>query len=195
MLGRARLLSVVATILAGALGVISSTQTWVVVTLADGAAHTVDVAGAAAIPVLAPLSLATLALGAALSIVGLLLRWVFGVLTLVIAVALGILTSLAAFATPVAAYAASVTSTTGITGTDAVAALVSSATTTPWPYVTLVAWVVLLAAGIMTLATATRWGGTGRRYRTDAGAAGAASRPRDAVDSWDDLSRGSDPTA
>ncbi|KAA9110585.1 Trp biosynthesis-associated membrane protein [Microbacterium rhizomatis] len=195
MLSRARLLAVVVTIAAGALGVISSTQTWLVVTLADGADHTVDVAGAAAIPVLAPLSLATLALGAALSIVGLVLRWVFGVLTVVIAVALGILTATTVLATPVSAYATSVTSTTGITGTDAVAALVSSTQATAWPYVTLIVWVVLLAAGIMTLVTATRWRGSGRRYRTEGGGRAAASRPRDAIDSWDDLSRGSDPTA
>lgn len=195
MIARARLLAVVATIAAGALGVIASTQTWLLVTLSGGAAHTVDVPGAAAIPVIAPLSLATLALGAALSIVGLVLRWVFGVLTLAIAVTLGILTSVVSFATPVSAYAAAVTKTTGITGTDAVAALVSSVTATPWPYATLVAWALLLFAGISTLVTASRWRGLGRRYRTDPDAPAAAGRPRDAIDSWDDLSRGSDPTA
>ena len=41
-------------------------------------------------------------------------------------------------------------------------------TLTPWPAVTLVAWVVLLAAGAFVVATARTWKGTGRRYRTDA---------------------------
>lgn len=195
MIARARLLAVVATIAAGALGVISSTQTWLDVVLSDGTTHTLEVAGAAAVPVLAPLSLAVLALGAALSIVGLVLRWVFGALTIVIAIALGILTAAAAFATPVSAFAATVTEATGITGTDAVAALVASAAPTPWPTVTLAGWLVLLAAGGLTLVTAPRWRGAGRRYRTDEPAPEvAAARPRDAIDSWDDLSRGADPT-
>lgn len=194
MIARARLLAVVATIAAGAMGVISSTQTWLDVVLADGGAHTLNVAGAAAVPVLAPLSLAVLALGAALSIVGLVLRWVFGALTIVIAVALGILTAAVAFATPVSAFAATVTEATGITGADAVGSLVESATATPWPYVTLVGWLVLLAAGALTLVSAPRWRGTGRRYRTDEAAPAASARPRDAIDSWDDLSRGADPT-
>ena len=54
------------------------------------------------------------------------------------------------------------------------------------------------AAGAFTLATAHRWRGAGRRYRTDAPsavpAAQATSRPHDAIDDWDDLSRGEDPT-
>ena len=65
MTARARLLCVAAIVLAGAIGVISSTQTWLVVTLA-GAEHELTVPGAAAVPVLAPLSLAVLALGGAL---------------------------------------------------------------------------------------------------------------------------------
>ena len=68
---------------------------------------------------------------------------------------------------------------------------------------TLVGWVVLLAAGAFVLATARTWKGAGRRYRTDAaprsgGALGdrhpTASAPLDAIDSWDGLSRGEDPT-
>ncbi len=97
MTARARLLCVAAIVLAGAIGVISSTQTWLVVTLAD-AEHELTVAGAAAVPVLAPLSLAVLALGGALSIVGLVLRYIFGVLTVAIALVLGVLTAQIAFA-------------------------------------------------------------------------------------------------
>ena len=74
MIRRARLLSVVVTVLCGALGVISSTQTWLTVELQDAAHHILDVPGASAVPVLAPLSLAVLALGAALSIVGVALQ-------------------------------------------------------------------------------------------------------------------------
>src|SRR6478736_8874164 len=97
---RARLLSVVVIVLCGAIGVISSTQTWLTVELADGAHHTLEVPGASAVPVLAPLSLAVLALGAALSIVGLVLRYLFGGLTVAIAAVLAWLTVTVAFTHP-----------------------------------------------------------------------------------------------
>lgn len=199
MTARARLIAVATIVLAGAIGIISSTQTWLTVVLADGGDHALHVPGAAAVPVLAPLSLAVLALGGALSVVGLVLRFVFGALTVVVAVVLGALTAQIVLAPPVTAVAATVTTATGITGTEAVTALVLAITSTPWPAVTLVAWIALLAAGLLTLATARRWRGSGRRYRTDAAtpatAGPAASRPHDAIDSWDDLSRGDDPTA
>ena len=54
-----------------------------------------------------------------------------------------------------------------------------------------------LPAGTVTLVTAHRWRAGGRRYQRDATPAGAAtgSRPHDAIDSWDDLTHGADPTA
>lgn len=198
MTRRARMLAVVAIVACGALGVISSTQTWLNVVLDDGAGHTLPVPGAAALPVLAPLSLAVLALGGALSIVGLLLRYVFGALTLIIAGVLTWLTAQIAIGVPASAVASTVTEATGITGESGVAGLVASVSATPWPAVTLAAWVLLLATGVFTLATARRWKGSGRRYRTDDESranAAASSRPHDAIDSWDDLSRGDDPTA
>ncbi|MFC8683044.1 Trp biosynthesis-associated membrane protein [Microbacterium ureisolvens] len=200
---RARLLSVAVIVLCGAIGVISSTQTWLTVVLTDGAHHALEVPGASAVPVLAPLSLAVLALGAALSIVGLALRYIFGALALLIGGVLVWLTALVVFQHPVSAVAAVVTESTGIAGEDSVAALVASIQATPWPAVTLAAWAVLILAGVFVLATAHTWSRTGRRYRTDdtARAAGpAGSRPHDAtgsrsIDDWDDLSRGEDPTA
>lgn len=197
MIRRARLFAVVSTLLAGAVGVIGATQTWISVTLSDGAAEALLVSGSAAIPVLSPLSLAVLALGAALSIAGLALRFIFGALSMVVGVTLAVLTGQIAFATPVSAVASTVTTATGIAGSDAVADLVSSTTVTPWPAVTLVAAVLLIAAGAFTLVTARRWRGSAeRRYQTATAPVGAAgSRPHDAIDSWDDLSRGDDPTA
>ncbi|MDY0909799.1 Trp biosynthesis-associated membrane protein [Microbacterium sp. CFBP9034] len=197
MIRRARLLAVVLIVACGAIGVISSTQTWLTVVLDDGAERGLAVPGASAIPVLAPLSLAVLALGGALSIVGLVLRYVFGALTAVIGALLAWLTAQVAFSHPTTAVAATVTEATGITGEAAVAALVASITATAWPVVTLVAWIVLLAAGVFAVVTAARWKAGDRRYRTDETATtahAAGSRPPDAIDSWDDLSRGDDPT-
>ncbi len=203
MIRRGRLLSVVVTVLCGALGVISSTQTWLTVVLADGARHALEVPGASAVPVLAPLSLAVLALGAALSIVGLVLRYVFGALAVLIGGVLAWLTARVVFEHPVSAVASVVTESTGITGESSVANLVASVEATAWPAITLVVWAVLVIAGGFVLATAHRWSRTGRRYRTDDAprtASPASSRPHDAagshaIDDWDDLSRGEDPTA
>lgn len=198
MTRRARLLAVVTTVACGALGVISSTQTWITVVLDDAAQQALLVPGAAAIPVLAPLSLAVLALGAALSIVGTVLRYVFGVLTVLIGALLTWLTAELVIGVPTSAFAATVTEATGIAGEAAVSALVASVATTPWPLITLAGWIVLVATGLFTVATARRWQGTGRRYRTDDAPRSApadGSRPHDAIDDWDDLSRGADPTA
>ncbi len=206
MIRRARSLSVFAILAAGAVGVVSSTQTWLVVGLA-GTAEQLPVSGAAAIPVLAPLSLALLALGLALSIVGRVMRWIFGALSLAIAVTLGWLTWRVVTDVPTSAIASTVTQTTGITGEDAISDLVSHVTATPWPVVTLVGWIVLLAASVLVLATAHTWRSAGRRYDASTSSATggpdpkpAASRPADyadsrRVDDWDDLSRGEDPTA
>lgn len=211
MLRRARLLSVVVTVLCGALGVISSTQTWLTVELADAARHVLEVPGASALPVLAPLSLAVLALGAALSIVGLVLRYVFGALAVLIGAVLAWLTARVVIEHPVSAVASVVTESTGIAGESSVAKLVAAIDTTAWPIVALVVWLVLIVAGAFVLATAHSWTRTGRRYRTDDAARGATAaspasrasggaRPHDAagsraIDEWDDLSRGEDPTA
>ncbi|MBT9607116.1 Trp biosynthesis-associated membrane protein [Microbacterium sp.] len=193
---RARSLAVVGMLLAGALGVIASTQTWIDVTLADGAQQTLAVPGSDAVPVLTPLSLAALALGAALSIVGPVLRYVLGALALAIAGVVGVATAQVVLTLPVSATAATVTDATGISGVDAVADLVSSMSLTPWPVVTLLAQLLLAAAAVFTLVSARRWRGSAdRKYRTATDAPADGSRPHDAIDSWDDLSRGDDPTA
>ncbi|WP_029144260.1 Trp biosynthesis-associated membrane protein [Microbacterium luticocti] len=194
MKARARLTSVVLTVLCGALGLMSSTQTWLHVRLTGAAAHDLTVTGAAAIPVLAPLSLAVLALGAALSIVGRALRYLFGAIALGIGVVQLVLSARVGFGHPISAVARTVTDATGIAGDDAVSGLVDTITGTAWPLVAVAVWAVLCAVAVFVLATAAHWGSSGRKYRTDA-APSAAAGPVDAIDSWDDLSRGEDPTA
>ena len=195
MTRRPRTFAVVLVLIGGVVGLISSTQTWLTVTLASVEGDQLTVAGADAVPVLAPLSLAALALGAALTIVGRVLTYAFGALTTLIGAALAMLSARVGLDAPVESYASTVTDATGITGADAVRDLVASSAVTPWVVVTVAAAVVLVAAGLLTLGGAHRWSGTsGRRFRTDAEPAGG-SRPHDAIDSWDELSRGEDPTA
>jgi len=195
---RARLIAVLGVLAPGVIILIGSTQTWVHVALVDTAASDLTVAGADAVPVLAPLSLAVLALGLALSIVGTVLRYVFGVLAVAAAVGIGTPTLAVLAGPPVSAYARTVTDATGIGGDAAVEALVAERWLTVWPVVTVAAAVILLLAGVFVLATARRWVRGGRKYESAPRlrSAGAdPSRPLDAIDSWDDLSRGDDPTS
>lgn len=194
MIARAQLIGVVALLIAGATGLISSTQTWLLVSLTDGAAEPLAVAGASAVVLLAPLSLTALALGAALSIVGRILRPVFGVIGAVLGIALAVLTAPIAFDVPVSAVASEVAAVTGIRGDSAIAELVAGITATPWPAVTLVAAVLMAAAGIWVLATARLWPEGGKRYQSERVGRRRSGEPLDAIDSWDDLSRGGDPT-
>lgn len=190
---RGRSLAVSGFLLGGAVGIIASTQTWVTVQRTDGG-EAILVAGADALPLLAPLSLAVLALGAAMSIAGPVVRLVFGVLGGAAAVLLGWSTIQVLVATPTSAIAGAVTDATGLAGAQALASLVEAVEPSVWPWLALVGWAVLLAAGILVLVTWRTWKTGGRRYRTDAAPAPHGDGPVDAVDSWDDLSHGTDPT-
>lgn len=195
MTKRLRSISVLTILVGGAVALIGSTQTWLDVTLRDAVVEPLHVAGASAVPLLAPLSLAALALGLALTIVGRALRYAFGVVAVAIGVGLGAGAGRVAVGLPEDAVAGAVTERTGLAGLSAVDALVSEIVATPWPVVTIAASALIAVGGLVTLATAHRWPGAGRRFRTDAvTAAQSGSRPHDAIDSWDDLSRGDDPT-
>lgn len=191
---RMRTLAVLALMAGGAVGIIGSTQPWLDVVLRDGAQLALAVPGASALPVLAPLSLAALALGLALTIVGRVLRYVFAVLGLALGAGLGAGALRIAATRPIDAVAAEVTDATGLSGVDAIAGIVDSVAVTPWPTVTAVASALILLGSVVVLATAHRWPGSGRKYRQNTSDASPADRPHDAIDSWDDLSRGEDPT-
>lgn len=190
---RGRMIGVFGFLLAGAAGIISSTQTWLTVERAD-AGEAILVPGASALPLLAPLSLAVLALGVAMSIVGPVLRLVFGILGLASALFLAWTTVQLFLAEPLAAVRTTVTETTGLAGDAAVADVVRGITLSAWPVIALVGWVVLILASVVVVLTWRRWKTGGRRYRTDAPHGVESSGPVDAIDSWDDLSRGTDPT-
>ncbi|PRB13467.1 Trp biosynthesis-associated membrane protein [Microbacterium sp. MYb62] len=189
---RGRSLSVSGFLLAGAIGIISSTQTWLTVERAD-AGEAILVPGASALVLLAPLSLAVLALGAALAIAGKAVRIVFGVLAAATSLFLGWSTLQLLIGEPLTAVAATVTEVTGLAGGAATHEVVASIVPSAWPYIALVGWVILLAASVVVLTTWRGWKAGGRRYRTDHVDV-AHDGPVDAVDSWDDLSRGTDPT-
>lgn len=189
---RGRSLAVSGFLLAGAIGVISSTQTWLTVERAD-AGEAILVPGASALVLLAPLSLAVLALGAALSIAARVVRVVFAVLAGAASVFLA-WSTFQLLSAPIEAVGPAVTEATGLSGGDALGDIVKTIVPTAWPVIALVGWVILLAASVVVLVTWRGWKTGGRRYRTETVEATSGGGPVDAVDSWDELSRGTDPT-
>ncbi|WP_203138577.1 Trp biosynthesis-associated membrane protein [Microbacterium sp. JZ31] len=189
---RAKSLTVVTILAAGAVALIGSTQTWAVARLADAE---LAVSGATAVPVLQPLTLTVLALGLVLTLVGRALRYVLGALAVVVAAGLVVLSAPMLGAPPLSAVAPVVTEHTGLAGAEAIAGVVQDVTATAWPLVTLIAAILIGLAGLAALTTGHLWVRGGRRY--DAAADGTArddAAPLDAIDSWDELSRGDDPT-
>ena len=80
--------------------------------------------------------------------------------------------------------------------------LTGEARTAVWPYVTLVLATAVAAAGVVTLVAGRSWQSAGRRFERAAppparrSAASAATDERDrAMDDWDALGRGEDPSA
>lgn len=137
-----------------------------------------------------------LALGAALSIAAPIVRLVFAVLAGAAAVLLGWSSLQLFIARPVSAVSSTVTDKTGLAGGDALTDVIGAVTPTAWPALALAGWVLLLATAVLVLLTWRGWKAGGRRYRTDADIATGerGDGAVDAVESWDDLSRGTDPT-
>ena len=193
MTRRARSRSVMAILAAGALLLIAGTQTWLTVTLTTGGSEPLEVSGTGADRLLMPLSLAALAAGLLLSISGRVLRYVLGAIALAVAVILGVTAVNTAFIDPRSASASAVTEATGLTGSGVSDALIDQISVSAWPFVTVAAAALLALAALFVLGTASKWAAVTSRY--DAAKARTAGEPRDAVESWDDLSRGEDPTA
>lgn len=193
MTKRARLLSVLSILAGGLFGLIASTQTWLDATMNDGASEAIHVPGADAIPLLAPLSLAAIAAGITLSIAGVVFRFALGALAVVIGATLFALNVRLLTNASAHDVAGAVTEATGIAGDDAIAQMITNLDLTPWVMITVVAWILVIAGGLLTLITGRTWAASGRKYRLDAGST-PHTGPLDKIDSWDDLTRGDDPT-
>ncbi|GAB3617487.1 hypothetical protein GCM10027416_20440 [Okibacterium endophyticum] len=174
---------------------ISWTQDWftAAVTVQPGTVEPTAVDGQSAAPAIMALGISGLALAAALAIAGRLFRVVLGVLTTLIGLCIA-LSAFLAIIDPVTASEPAVTAVTGIAGHDSVAALINGAEQTAWPVLALAAGLGIGAAGVAVCATSRRWPGSSRRYRAPRLERDDRVSEHDAVDSWDDLSRGDDPT-
>lgn len=167
----------------------TTTQTWIHVAIDQGEVAQTDlnIAGSKAAVAVSALALVALAGALATSIAGRVARIITSVIVFasaagIIAVVLGIL------ADPGHAAMAEVGAATGIETAG------SNATSTVFPVLAVAAAVVLAVAALLTL-----WFGRGWNVRTkydsaQNGAAAEHSGPVDDIDSWDQLSRGEDPT-
>lgn len=190
---RIKLLLVVGGLLAAVLAMLAWTQTWVV---ADIEGNALDIDGAAAAPALSALALAGLALGGALTIAGPAFRVVLGSLEVLLGVSVVIAAS-AAIASPANAAIADVSKLTGVAGDKSVLALITDASATAWPWLAVFAGALFAIAGIGVLVTSRVWPGPSRKYqavRLEPADQSQLSAKDAAIDNWDELSRGSDPT-
>ncbi|GAB2514956.1 Trp biosynthesis-associated membrane protein [Paramicrobacterium agarici] len=190
---RIKSILIVVTLAVSGCALLTWTQPWFSLVLTQGthAGTDVDVPGEAAGPAVAALGLAGLALGGALAIAGRVLRVVFGVLEVLIGGSL-IASAIVAVSDPAAASSKTITEFTGVAGDSAAHDLVAQSFATAWPYVALAAGIILAVLGIAVIVTSRRWPASGRKF--DAPAAEPSGTTHDAVDSWDELSRGEDPT-
>ena len=202
---RMKLPILVVMILGSGLALLSWSQAWYELELADaatGSSDAIAVPGSVASPALAALGLAGLALAGALAIAGPGIRIVLGVLELLLGGCV-LLAAGISLGDPVAAVAPAVTDATGVSGSGPTAELVAAATATAWPTVAVAGGGLRVIARNAELVTGTRWPASSRRYRgarlaeadepRSAGDRERAASDR-AIDDWDELSRGDDPT-
>lgn len=197
---RMKLPAIVGILAGSGLALLAWSQTWFAVHLVDGAAAggatTLEVGGAVASPAVAALALAGLALAGALAIAGPLIRIVLGLLAALLGGCLVLAASLS-LADPVAAVSGAIAEATGVAGARPTAELVASVERTAWPVAAIAAGVLVAIAGLLVVVTGRAWP-TSRRYGGGVRLAADGSRtaaPSDrAVDDWDGLSRGDDPT-
>jgi hypothetical protein len=185
---RMKLLLLLAGIAFSALTLLAWTQEWFALTLLDGAV--LSVAGEIAAPALTALALTGLVLVGALSIAGPFFRVILGSLQALLGFTVG-LSAVIAIANPLTSSAAAITAATGVSGASA-GEQVDVVAGTAWPWVALVAGALLVVTGILVVATARRWPGATRKYQ--AVRLTGVDGTRTAVDDWDALSGGDDPT-
>lgn len=203
---RLKSVTILAIVLLAALELTASTQPWFGLTLVAAVSDGSDlsVVGTVAAPALSALALAGLALAAALAIAGPAFRIVLGLLQIVLGGSV-VLAAATALGDPVRAGSSLVSDATAIAGQESVAALVESTSSTAWPVVALVCGVLTAVLGALVLVTVRRWPDARKkrasRFEPADGYGHGASTVEtedgtiDPVVSWDELSRGDDPTS
>lgn len=191
---RLRIISLLAGVAVNGLTMMTWTGQWFMLRLVGGQTGHPDlpVAGSVAAPALVALSLAGLALMAALALAGPVFRVVLGVLQSLIGVCV-VLSTVLAIIDPVKVSMPVITKATGVTGSASTAQLVQSVGQSGWPWFALALGVGSIGLGVLVVLHARHWPQSSRRYQA-VRFAGDRSSGGDAVEDWDDLSHGKDPT-
>ena len=185
-----RLQTILVLVILNAVVLLTWTQPWYTLGLTDGTS--ILVAGDVAAPALTALALSGLALAGALTIAGVFFRVVLGVLQSLLG-ALVITSAALALADPVSAGAAAITASTGVTGAESLATLVSSVFMSALPATALGAGVALVVVGLLTAVFARRWPSASRRFSAVQSETGG--HQRSTIGDWDALTGGDDPTS
>lgn len=168
----------------------TTTQTWIHVAIAPGEVATtdLDIPGNKAAVAVSALALVALAGALATTIAGRVARIIAAAVVFlaavgVVAVALGI------YADPVTAAMAEVGLATGIEGQA------SAATATLFPVLAAAAAAILALGALLVIVFGRSWMVRTKYDAAKDSSAATSSEPVDEIDSWDQLSRGEDPTA
>lgn len=198
-------------LLLAALALISATQVWLTIDLAEGVAaqETLTVTGQQLSPPLAPLALALAALALALTIAGKIFRFVLGALGVLLGAGIVALTS-GVLGAPLEAASGKVTELTGIGGSESTGIMVVAAShLSVWGPITAVAGLLAAILGVLVIIFGLRWRSGGRKYEVASAASSAAAQQtldaetdgstdseagRDRFSDWDSLSDGTDPS-
>lgn len=200
--GTALLLSV----LASALMLLAWSQTWFsfASVFSTEESPVLDVSGQVVAPGLSALALAGFAITAALSLAGLLVRRILGGVLVAVGVIATVI-SIVTVAAPLSSSASALTALSGISNISELVTIVTAESITFWPICGIVSGLLLSAAGIVVLFTAGSWARAGRKFETPEvltatshNEVSYSDSTQDVngknVDTWDSLSRGSDPT-
>lgn len=198
MSGRALKWTTVLVVIVGAgIALISTTQTWLVITLTGAAGHAapLSIKGSDAAAAVIALGLAGLALALALAIAGRVTRIVVGILGLAVAVCL--IWAAAPAATELRGGYDQITAATGIAGHESVIALIARVDGQWWRFVPFAGAVLVGLGSLAAVVLGGFWPQPSRRYESSTRLAPAktpASASDAAVSDWDDLTRGDDPS-
>ena len=184
---RLRLLCMAAIVVGAGIVSLSWSQPWYTLRL-SGAEYTVggDVAGAA----LLPLGLASLTLVLALALAGPAFRVILGVLDALLGVCV-VVVAVWSLSNPVRASLPVLVNATGISSEGTLLGEVAGTVSTAWPVVGLIGGVLMILTGLAVAVTSRAWPASGGRYTRTR----LETPEGDAVNDWDALSEGDDPTA
>ena len=190
--------NVVLALLLGALLVLSAwTQVWFVFSISEGvAASDVTVAGTDSRPLVSALAIGALAAIGAMLLAGPVARILILVALVLIGIS-GLGAVMSSTADPAGAALSSLSSVLGVIDISAVTRAVTGVSITPWPWIAVVGFSLLLVSALVGIVATRHWGNPTQRFnRPEIGTSSTSHQNAEIADgdSWDSLSRGEDPT-